>query len=265
MRSTPFLHHGRQKTFWDIQTLFTWCLKSPWKWKNSNAEQSLRYLKSMGPLAVDDLIENMRSIGHRYYELGENRLAETWWRRVVSCSLGVQGYQPYKVLDACLWVVDNLQNQGRISEAMNLHQGVHRKIMSLVAPEHEVAIFSMKILGKFVQQSRRQWIRDRRLPGASSNLPPSIWTETSLYFTRLVIARLGFELMWPGKWGGNDSMSSSGAPMWHLRLYGATYHNAKRAGSNDYTGTVLEWSAKIRGRRKGIAFCGRTIWKSVEH
>ncbi|KAH8769288.1 hypothetical protein BGZ57DRAFT_466020 [Hyaloscypha finlandica] len=109
----------------------------------------LKELNNMTPSRIVNLVESMRSIAQRYYELDYNRLAETWWRRVITCSLGIPGYQPAKLLYACLWVVESLRLRGRIFEAMNLHRDLHQKILKLVGPENELAIFSKRILISF--------------------------------------------------------------------------------------------------------------------
>jgi tetratricopeptide (TPR) repeat protein len=93
-----------------------------------------------------DLVEDMRSIAYRHYELEHFHLAENWWRRVVDYSRKISGYQPAKVLEACLWVIDNFRLQGKFTESRHLHQGVHKKMMSLFHPEHELMLLSKSIL-----------------------------------------------------------------------------------------------------------------------
>jgi tetratricopeptide (TPR) repeat protein len=109
----------------------------------------LKELNNMTPSRIVDLVESIRSIAQRHYELGHFRLAETWWRRAITESLGVSGYQPAKLLYACLWVVENIRCQGRFFEALNLHRDLHQKIMKLVGLEHELAIFSKGFLANF--------------------------------------------------------------------------------------------------------------------
>jgi tetratricopeptide (TPR) repeat protein len=106
----------------------------------------LKVLKSMKRSDGVDLVESLRSIAHRHYELNHYGPAEIWWRRVVTCSLKIPGFQPFKVLCACLWVIHVAGYKGRLFEALNLHHGVHEKILNLVQPEHELAIFSNRIL-----------------------------------------------------------------------------------------------------------------------
>ena len=109
----------------------------------------LKELNNMTPSRIIDLVESMRSVAQKHYELCHFQLSETWWRRVITCSLGIPGYQPAKLLFACLWVVYILLLQGRIFEAMNLHRDLHQKITKLVGPEHELAIFSKGLLADF--------------------------------------------------------------------------------------------------------------------
>ncbi len=61
----------------------------------------------------------------------------------------VQLYQ-HKVLEACLWVIDNHRLQGKPIEARDLHQGVHQKMLSLFHPEHRIILFSKRILGSIL-------------------------------------------------------------------------------------------------------------------
>jgi tetratricopeptide (TPR) repeat protein len=114
-------------------------------------QTKLKVLKGMKRSDAVDLVESMRSIAHRHYELEHYGLAEIWWRRVVTCSLRIPGYQPFKVLCACLWVINIVQYSGRLSEALSLHQGMHKKILNLVPPEHELAIFSNCVLAALSQ------------------------------------------------------------------------------------------------------------------
>ena len=109
----------------------------------------LKELNIMTPSRSVDLVESMRSVAQRHHELYHFRLAETWWRRVITRSLGIPGYQLAKLLYACLWVVENLRSQGSVFKALSLHRDLHQKITKLVGPEHELAIFSKSILARF--------------------------------------------------------------------------------------------------------------------
>lgn len=69
---------------------------------------------------------------------------------MASCDYFVLGnpeHRPFEILRACLWVVDNLRFQCRYKEALSLHPGIHRGIMNLVGPDHELAILSKQLLG----------------------------------------------------------------------------------------------------------------------
>ena len=109
-------------------------------------QTKLKVLKSMKRSDTVDLVESMTSIAHRHCELEHYGPAEIWWRRVVTCSLRIPGYQPFKVLWACLWVINIVRYSGRLSEALSLHQGMHKKILNLVPAEHELAIYSNYVL-----------------------------------------------------------------------------------------------------------------------
>jgi tetratricopeptide (TPR) repeat protein len=112
------------------------------KMKEAECQTKLKAMKSMERSQIVGLVGDMRSIAQRHFHLEHHDLAETWWRRVVTCSLRIPGYQPSRILFACLQVINNVRCQGRISEATELHRGVHEKIMSLVGPEHELGIYS---------------------------------------------------------------------------------------------------------------------------
>jgi tetratricopeptide (TPR) repeat protein len=109
----------------------------------------LKELNIMTPSRIVDLVESMRSVAQKHYELDHYRLTEIWWRRVVTVSLRIPGYQPAKILYACLWVVDSLLFQGKVFKALSLHRDLHQKITKLVGPEHELAIFSKGLLLDF--------------------------------------------------------------------------------------------------------------------
>lgn len=114
--------------------------------KEIEYRKKFKTLKSMKHLEIIDLAETIENIAWRHYELDQYRLAEIWWRRFITACLAIPGYQPFEVLRACLWVVDNVRRQGKYKEALNLHQGLHEKIMKLVGPEHELAIISREKL-----------------------------------------------------------------------------------------------------------------------
>ncbi|KAE9362669.1 hypothetical protein N431DRAFT_525010 [Stipitochalara longipes BDJ] len=145
---SPFPKSGqREKLLWYARTDHL-VLGSSLKMKEIECNIKLKTLDSMNRSGIVDLVEDMRSIAHRHYELDHYRLAETWWRRIITCSLGIPGYQPTKVLFACLWVIVIIRSQGRLSEARSLHRGLHQKILNLVGPEHELAIFSTGALAE---------------------------------------------------------------------------------------------------------------------
>jgi tetratricopeptide (TPR) repeat protein len=121
------------------------------KIKELECMKKFKTLKSMQPLEINELAEDMRSIAWRHYELEQFVLAESWWRRVVNSCLQIPGFQPFKVLQACLQVVSNVQLQGRHNEALSLHQRIHHKIVKLVGPNHQFAIFSKEKLANILR------------------------------------------------------------------------------------------------------------------
>jgi tetratricopeptide (TPR) repeat protein len=116
------------------------------KTKESECWKKFKTLKSMEHLEIDALAEEIQSIAWRHYELDQYRLAEVWWRRFITACLAIPGHQPFKVLHACLRVMDNVRRQGKYNEALNLHQSLHDQIVKLVGPEHELAIISREKL-----------------------------------------------------------------------------------------------------------------------
>ena len=112
------------------------------KMKELECRARFKVLKSMERSEIIKLVDEMRSIAWRHYEIDQFGPAETWWRRVVTCYLETPGYGPFKVLHACLHVIINVQCQGRYKEAFSLHQTTHHKIMQLVEPNHELAMLS---------------------------------------------------------------------------------------------------------------------------
>jgi tetratricopeptide (TPR) repeat protein len=103
--------------------------------------------KSMKPSAIIDLVNDMRSIAWRHYELEKYPESERWWRRVITSSLKVPGHDPFDILRACLWVIHCLCFQCRYKEALSLHHSIHSRIIKLVGLEHELAMFSRQTFG----------------------------------------------------------------------------------------------------------------------
>jgi tetratricopeptide (TPR) repeat protein len=115
--------------------------------KELECRAKFKALKSMKPSAIIDLVNDMRSIAWRHYELDQYPESERWWRRVVTSSLKVQGHDPFDILRACLWIIDSLCFQCRYKEALSLHYSIHCRIMKLVGLEHELAMISRRKLG----------------------------------------------------------------------------------------------------------------------
>jgi hypothetical protein len=118
------------------------------KMKEIECRKKFKALRTMEPSAMIDLVNSMRSIAWRHYELDQYPQSEGWWRRVVALSLEIPGYKPSHILRACLQVVNNLQLQSRWKEALRLHHAVHSKITNFVEPDHHIAILSKEVLGK---------------------------------------------------------------------------------------------------------------------
>jgi len=116
------------------------------KMKELECKTKIKNLGLLDRAEMIDLVENMRSIAQRHGQLDNFQLAENWWRRVVTYSRKISEYPLVKVLEACLWVIDNHRLQGKLIEARDLHQGLHKKMMSLFHPEHRIILFSKQIL-----------------------------------------------------------------------------------------------------------------------
>lgn len=109
--------------------------------------------KTMEQSEVIDLLENMRNVALRHEQLDHLHLSESWWRRVVTCSLGTQRDQPFRVLYAYSYLVKCIALQGRLEEARNLHQCIHQKIIEHFEPEHELALCSKYMLADLRTQN----------------------------------------------------------------------------------------------------------------
>jgi hypothetical protein len=116
------------------------------KMKELECKTKIKNLGLLDRAEMIDLVENMRSIAQRHYQLDNFQLAGNWWRRVVTYSRKISEYPLVKVLEACLWVIDNHRLQGKPIEARDLHQGLHKKMMSLFHPEHSIILLSKQIL-----------------------------------------------------------------------------------------------------------------------
>jgi tetratricopeptide (TPR) repeat protein len=112
--------------------------------KELECKGKFKTLKSMERQDIIYLVEDMRSVAWRHYELDHYHLAEVWWRRVIKSSLKIPGHEPLHILEACLWVIANLCYQSRFTEARSLHKDLHSKILTLFKsdPDHKLAIFS---------------------------------------------------------------------------------------------------------------------------
>jgi tetratricopeptide (TPR) repeat protein len=117
------------------------------KMKELECRMKFKLLHNMERSAQVDLINDMRSIAWRHYELEQPGLSEQWWRRVITTSLNIPGYNPSYILRACLWVVDTLRWQCKPKEAFRLHATIHSKILKLVGPDHQLSMLSKEILG----------------------------------------------------------------------------------------------------------------------
>ncbi|PMD57804.1 uncharacterized protein K444DRAFT_24743 [Hyaloscypha bicolor E] len=131
------------------------------KTKELECKRKFKASKSMERLEIIDLVEDMEILAWRHYELNQHRLAETWWRRVITSSSEIPGYHPFKILYACLQVVASLRRQHRLQKSLSLHQGVHNKIMELVSPDHELALKSRAALAKLRQLAETMWRNSR--------------------------------------------------------------------------------------------------------
>ncbi|KAN0106744.1 TPR-like protein [Hyaloscypha variabilis] len=120
--------------------------------KEFECKKKFKAPRIMEPSAMIDLVNSMRSIAWRHYELDQYPQSEGWWRRVIALSLEIPGYKPSYILRACLQVVNNLHLQGRCKEALRLHHAIHSKIANLVELDHPIAILSKEVLGK-IQRS----------------------------------------------------------------------------------------------------------------
>ncbi|KAE8452714.1 hypothetical protein EG329_013973 [Mollisiaceae sp. DMI_Dod_QoI] len=116
------------------------------KMKELECRTKFKALKGMGRFEIIKMVNEMRSIARRHYELDQYGPAGTWWRRVVTFCIRIPGYDPVQVLYACLQVVKITQHQGRYKEAFDLYQPIGQKIAALVAPDHELAMLSKSIL-----------------------------------------------------------------------------------------------------------------------
>jgi len=121
------------------------------KMKELECRKKFKVLKTMERPAMIDLVNDMRSIAWRHYELDKYLQSEGWWRRIITVSLKIPGYGPFNILRACLWVVKNLQLQSRLKEALRLHYAVHSKITNIVGRDHQVAMLSKEVLGQIQQ------------------------------------------------------------------------------------------------------------------
>ncbi|KAE9374920.1 hypothetical protein N431DRAFT_533883 [Stipitochalara longipes BDJ] len=116
--------------------------------KEIECRARFKALDSMKRVDILKLVEDMRSLCWRQYELDQYDLAESWSRCVVTSTLKISDIHPTKVLYACLDVLDLLRVRGKFKEALGLHPMVHDQIMKLVRPDHDLAILSRLIFAE---------------------------------------------------------------------------------------------------------------------
>jgi tetratricopeptide (TPR) repeat protein len=110
--------------------------------------RKFKALKNMATQEIMDLVEDMRSIASRHYELDNYRCQEVWLRRVITSSLKIPWHQPLRILQFCLRIIDSLRSQCKYTSARSLHQDLHPKILKLVRSDHDLATLSRKTLAK---------------------------------------------------------------------------------------------------------------------
>jgi hypothetical protein len=107
------------------------------------SETECKELLGMAATSKDSsLIESMWCIAHNYSNMRQYRVAEYWYRKIVTVKQQNLDVQPCETLAACLWVIRSVSAQGKCLEALHLHEGLHTKIIRLFDPAHGVCLLS---------------------------------------------------------------------------------------------------------------------------
>jgi hypothetical protein len=91
---------------------------------------------------VARLVASIAKIGFKYRTLSEYRIAEKWYRCIVTATEGMRDRRPVWILAACLGVILCLNMQGRYAEARGLHQDLYIKVQREFGTLHPLALLS---------------------------------------------------------------------------------------------------------------------------
>lgn len=104
--------------------------------------ECMKLLRGKTPTKIPNLMKSMWYIADTCYRTGQYSAAESWYRRIVTAKQQNLEFQPCETLSACLWVIRSMATKGEYSEALQLHEGLHAKILRLFNPAHGVCLLS---------------------------------------------------------------------------------------------------------------------------
>jgi hypothetical protein len=104
--------------------------------------ECIKLLRGKTPTEIPDLMKSLWCIARKSYSAGQFSAAESWYRKIVTANQQNLEVQPCEAFEACLWVIRSMTQQGKCSEALELHKGLHAKILSLFNPAHPLCFLS---------------------------------------------------------------------------------------------------------------------------
>jgi hypothetical protein len=87
------------------------------EWTELECKRQFKRLGSIEGEEVARLVASIAKIGFKYRTLSEYRIAEKWYRCIVTATEGMRDRRPIWILAACLGVILCLNMQGRYAEA----------------------------------------------------------------------------------------------------------------------------------------------------
>jgi tetratricopeptide (TPR) repeat protein len=104
--------------------------------------ECMKLLRGKTPTEIPNLMKSLWCIARKSYSAGQFSAAESWYRRIVTANQQNLEVQPCETFEACLWVIRSMTQQGKCSEALELHEGLHAKILSLFNSAHPLCFLS---------------------------------------------------------------------------------------------------------------------------
>ena len=219
--------------------------------------RKFKALKNMASQEIMDLVEDMRGIAWRHYELNNYHCEEVWLRRIITSSLKIPWHQPLEILCVCLWIIESLRLQCKYTSARSLHQDLHPKILKLVRSDHDLATCSRRILAKLTIGEYSQATAWREvLQICLLKFGPRHWETIEC------LSGLGIALLNDGQFQEAETINYIYLQLHHEPLNHANPLARSIFPHGSYS-KVLVHTAKVRRLRKGVK-CDRKFVRDMD-